>query len=132
MLNLRAVWTGFLIDLGATFTLTAAAITIFFDPGSASVPMADCLRGTGVMETSLMALGVLSTMLGAFTAARMSFGREAVHSGAVGACSFIFSIWSSGGAQALHDPYFAFGLSMLFPAAFMGGALASLTRLRES
>ena len=131
MLNFRAVWTGFLIDIGATFIFTAALLLAFLDPGSASVCMGERLEGTGVFESCLMLLGLLATAMGAFTAARMAIGREAIHSGAVGACSFIFSLWTCGGPQAFSDPYFTFGMGMLMPAAFLGGAAATLTRLRE-
>lgn len=131
MLNFRAIWTGFLIDIGATFVFTAALLLAFLDPGSAEVCMGERLQGTGIFETSLMLLGLLATAMGAFTAARMSLGREAIHSGAVGVCSFAFSLWTCGGAQAFSDPYFTFGMGMLMPAAFLGGAAATITRLRE-
>lgn len=130
MLNLRAIWIGFLADIGSTFLFTAALTIALFDPGSAELPPAACLEGSCFLDAFMLAMGLALTAVGGFVAARMAPGREATHAAGVGVLSLMASmLLCAPGAGP--DWYLALGLGMTFPAALFGGVVATLTRLRE-
>ena len=131
MLNLRAIWIGFLADIGSTFLFTAAVAIVLFDPGSAELPLASAIsEGSSVLDAFMLVMGLSLTAVGGFVAARLAPGREATHAAGVGVLSLMASMMMCA-PGAGPDWYLALGLGMTFPAALLGGVGATLTRLRE-
>ncbi len=132
MLNFRAILTGFTADIGATFLFSTALAVALLDQGSSDVALASRLQGTVALDLFCLVIGLGLTAIGGFVAARLAFGREAVHSAAVGVLSLLASLVLVGDPQMVPDWYLTLGLGLTFPAALFGGTVAAFTRLMEA
>jgi hypothetical protein len=126
MLNYRAIARGFLVDMTTTCLFAATLTVVLLDPGSSTVPMAERIYGSSVIDWVCLVGGLSLTGLGAFVCGRMVPDRELTHASAVGCLSLLAGLIAGGGLTPQVDWYTFTGLVLTVPSAQLGGVLAGL------
>ncbi len=122
-LNLRAVMTGFLSDMGGTYLFLFALLIVLYNPGSSSVCLAERIEDPLPLNLLLMIVGIGITALGGFVAARLA-GRDGLRHGmAVGCLSLVASFFM---CNFDFSPLSLLGYVLTIPMAGFGGMCANL------
>ncbi len=128
-LNVRAILIGFLVDLVGTSLfglLLSGALAAAGQNEQQLAQDAGYLLGT-------LGLGLSSTALGSYVAARLARAAELNHAFVVGVLSTVSGFASVFGAPAVVPFWYeAAGLLLTLPAAIAGGSLRLATRPRST
>lgn len=121
-LNMKAVITGFLSDLGSTYLFMISMLIVLYNPGSSKVCLADQITDPLPLDLFCMLCGIALTGVGGFIAGRLA-GRDVIRHGmAVGCFSLIASLLM---CNFDLSPLSLLGYSLTIPMAAFGGMVSS-------
>lgn len=121
-LNLKAVMTGFLSDLGGTYLFLVSTMIVLYYPGSAQVCLAERITDPLPLDLFCMICGIALTGVGGFVAGRLA-GRNVVrHAMASGCLSLMASLVL---CNFDLSPLSLLGYFLTIPMAAFGGMVST-------
>lgn len=117
-LNTRAIVTGFVSDLAATHLFLIAVLIVLYNPGSASVCLADRIADPLPLNLFLLICGIALTGIGGFVTGRLARTEVVRNAMAMGCMSLMASLFM--GHFDL-SPLSLLGYFLTIPVAAFGG-----------